>query len=189
MMPDDRSASRPHPLAPALAAFTGVLASGLLGAATYAVNALVSPTYFVTVLGLEDPNTVWQASAAQGMVEGLMLGVLLSLLFTTVMIAITGASSPYRFALKHILHVMAGTLGFWLLGGLTATGLTAMIPDFYDHPFFRLPEELGPMLRYAWVGGSIWGLELGGLISLLLGLVNLHADWYRRVDPLQECPA
>ncbi len=35
------------------------------------------------------------------------------------------------------------------------------------------------MLRYAWVGGSIWGTELGGLLSVILGVVVLRANWRR----------
>ena len=43
------------------------------------------------------------------------------------------------------------------------------------------------MLAYAWVGGSIWGVQLGGLVSVVLGLVVLRANWRRsQGTPSQE---
>jgi hypothetical protein len=58
----------------------------------------------------------------------------------------------------------------WLIGGITAMGLGALSPEFYRRAFFGVLEEFGAKLSYAWVGGSIWGLEPGGLLSVVLGL-------------------
>jgi hypothetical protein len=33
---------------------------------------------------------------------------------------------------------------------------------------------------YAWAGGSIVGLELGALVSVVVALVVLRANWRRR---------
>jgi O-antigen/teichoic acid export membrane protein len=33
------------------------------------------------------------------------------------------------------------------------------------------------MLQYAWVGGSIWGLQFGGLASVIVGSVLFRAKW------------
>jgi hypothetical protein len=38
------------------------------------------------------------------------------------------------------------------------------------------------MIAYAWVGGSIWGEQIGGLIGLVLGLVVFRARWRSRVQ-------
>ena len=55
--PPDIISREPRPLAVAAIAVSGVLAGGLLGGSTNAVNGAVSPTYFVTILawrGVED---------------------------------------------------------------------------------------------------------------------------------------
>ena len=162
-------------------AFTGVLASGFVGGTTNVVNGLVSPQYFETVLGWgrRGIKDVWRASIAQGIYEGLLYGVAFSLIFTAATGIITRSTCPYRFAMRHLLGILAGTYAAWALGGLAAIGLALLSPEFYQQHFFGVPREPVPMVRYAWVGGSIWGVELGGLVSVILGLIVLRSNWFR----------
>ena len=176
---DSNPSHRPRPLALAGIAVSGVLASGLLGATTNAVNGRVSPLYFVTILGWHDVSDVWRASIAQGACEGLLFGVVFSLVFTAAVGVITNAACPYGLARKHLLGILAGAYVCWALGGLAGMGLAAISPEFYRRAFIGVPEQRGPMLRYAWVGGSIWGAEAGGFASVILGLVVLRANWRR----------
>src|SRR4051794_5534138 len=88
-----------RPLDLAAIAITGVLAGGLLGATTNAINGRVSPLYFVTILGWRDVADVWRASIAQGVFEGLLFGTFFSVLFTAATGLITGAACPLGFAL------------------------------------------------------------------------------------------
>jgi hypothetical protein len=169
-----------RPLTPFALVITGIFASGALGAVTNAVNGWVSPEYFVSVMQWYWIQNVWRASVAQGIFEGLLFGVLFSLIFTVVVGIITRASCPYRFAVQYILGILAGAFVGWILGGLAAMGLASLSPDFYRKTFSGVPEEAGPMLRFAWVGGSIWGVELGGLVSVVLGLVIFRSNWLRR---------
>ncbi len=178
--------TRSRPLDLGAIAVSGVLASGLLGATTNAVNGRVSPLYFVTILGWHDVADVWRASIAQGAFEGLLFGVFFSLVFTTAAGIITGAACPFGFGLKHLLGILTGAYVCWALGGLAGVGLAALSPDFYRRAFIGVPGQHGPMLRYAWVGGSIWGAELGGLVSVILGLVVLRANWRRTVRWTKE---
>lgn len=168
-----------RPLDLAAIALTGVIAGGLLGATTNAVNGSVSPLYFVTILGWQDVTDVWRASIAQGLFEGVLIGVFFSLIFATVTGVITRASCPYGFAFKHMVGILLGAYLGWVLGGLAALVLASISPDFYRNAFRGVPKEISPMFRYAWVGGSIWGLELGGLASMILALVVLRANWHR----------
>jgi hypothetical protein len=62
---------------------------------------------------------------------------------------------------------------------LIAIGLAALSPEWYRGAFIGVPEEFGPMLAYAWVGG----LMLGGLLSAVVGLVVMRSDWQRQRNP------
>jgi hypothetical protein len=173
---------QPRPLSLFAVAVTGVGASACLGGLTNAVNGWVSPRYFVTTLGWQDVEDVWRASVAQGVFEGLCFGVFFSLLFTAAAGLITRASCGYAFALRHLLGISAGALLCWGIGGVAGMGLAALSPEFYRRTFRGAPEESGARLAHAWVGGSIWGLEMGGLVCVVLGLVVLRASWRRRTE-------
>lgn len=92
---------------------------------------------------------------------------------------ITRAACPIGFAFRHLLGILGGAYAGWALGGLAAIGLASLSPEFYRRAFIGVPGGTGPMLRYAWVGGSIWGAELGGLLSVILGVVILRSNWHR----------
>ncbi|WP_020475706.1 hypothetical protein [Zavarzinella formosa] len=160
-------------------AVTGVFASAALGAVTNAVNGLVSPLYFVTIMRWRGVEDVWRASIAQGIFKGLCFGVFFSLVFTAGAGVFTRASCPFAFAARHLAGIVAGAFVCWAIGGMAAMGLATLSPEFYRRAFIGVPEETGPMLAYAWVGGSIWGVQLGGLVSVVLGLVVLRSNWRR----------
>ncbi|MCI0462502.1 MAG: hypothetical protein L0Z62_36590 [Gemmataceae bacterium] len=175
--PELRSEARP--LALVGIALTGILAGAVFGALTNAINGAVSPTYFVNILGWHDVEDVWRASIAQGVFEGLVFGTLFALVFTTGVGIITRGTCTYGFALRYLLGILAAAYLCWALGGLLAMGLAALSPEFYRRAFIGVPEEFGAMLRYAWVGGSILGAQLGGLVCVILGLVIVRAKWRR----------
>jgi hypothetical protein len=170
----------PRPLSVAAIAVVGVLASGFLGGSTNAVNGAVSPTYFVTILYWHNVEDVWRASIAQGIFEGLLFGIFFSLLFTVTTAIVTGAACSFGFAFKHLLAIVGGVYVCWAIGGLAAMGLATLSPEFCRSAFIGVPEDFGPMLRYAWVGGPIWEAEFGGLVSVVVGLVILRANWRRQ---------
>jgi hypothetical protein len=163
-------------------ALTGVVLAALAGALTNAVNGWVSPRYFTTILGWSDDGHIWRDSIAQGAFEGLIFGAVFALVFTVGVGILTRASCTYAFAARHLLAVVAGALVWWLLGGTAAMVLGTLSPGFYRRTFIGVPAEVRPLLAYAWVGGSIWGLEIGGLVSVILGLVVLRANWLSGAD-------
>ena len=157
-MPPSVTLPPERPLALFGLAITGVLASAGLGAVTNSINAWVSPDYFRAVLGWQRVADVWQASIAQGIFEGLCFGVCFSVLFTAGVGIITPATCSYWLGFRYLLGVVAGgagRLGDWRSGRGGAGGLESGVLS----EDVAAPPEFAARLPFAWVGGSIWGVE------------------------------
>jgi hypothetical protein len=158
-------------------AVTVVLAGAGLGALTNAINGLVSPTYFRTIMGWQDVENIRRAAIAQGIFEGLIYGVLFSFVFTLVVGIVSKARATFGFALKHMLIAGGIALAAWCMGGVLAMGLATLSPEFYRNAFRGVPTDFGEMLKYAWVGGSIWGVMFGAVLSLTIASITVMVDW------------
>ena len=115
--------------------------------------------------------------------RGLLFGLFLSLVFVIVAGIVSKARCSYRFGAAVLLLVVAAAFVCWVIGGLLGMGLATLSPEFYHMPSSALPEDFGAMLRYAWVGGSIWGIEFGGFGLTILGSFLFYAKWQRRIIP------
>ena len=164
-------------------ALAAIGAGAVLGALTNAVNGAVSPAYFRNILSWHHVEDIWRAAIAQGIFEGLIYGVIFSTVFTLVVGLVSKARAPFGFALKHLAFAGGIALLAWCLGGLAAMGLAILSPDFYRSTFIGVPSELGEMLKYAWVGGSIWGVLFGAVLSVVIASIMAAADWRRRNRP------
>jgi len=148
-----------------------------LGAITNTVNGWVSALYFRKIMGWEDVQDVWRASIAEGILEGILLGLTFGLIFSAVVGIVSKARSPFGLAAIYLLLISVATLVCWALGGAIALGLGTLSPEFYRHTFYGVPDDFEQLLRFAWVGGSIWGLQAGGLASVIVGSVLYLAKW------------
>jgi hypothetical protein len=164
-------------------ALAAVGVGGVLGALTNAVNGAVSPAYFRNILRWHHVEDVWRAAVAQGIFEGLIYGVIFSTVFTLVVGLVSRARTTFGFAFKHLLLAGGIALGAWSLGGVVAMGLAALSPDFYRSTFIGVPSDFGEMLKYAWVGGSIWGVLFGAVLSVVIASITAAAEWRRRARP------
>jgi len=162
-------------------AVTGIVAGAALGALTNSINGWVSPLYFRNVLRWQDVEDVWWASIAQGIFEGLLFGILLSLAFVIVAGIVSKARCGYRFGAAVLLAVVAAAFVCWMIGGLLGMGLAALSPEFFRHAFKGVPQDFAELLRYAWVGGSITGIQFGGVAAMILGSFVFYARWQRRM--------
>ena len=170
-------------------AFSGVLMGALLGAFTNSINGWVSPLYFRNIMRWDNVENIWRASVAQGILEGIMFGLFFSVVFTSVVGIVSKAHSPYRLAASYLGLIGISALGCWVIGGLAAMGLAALSPEFYRHAFIGVPEDFNQMLPYAWVGGSIWGIQFGGFASMIVGSVLFRAKWRTlHENPMDKVP-
>ena len=172
-------------------ASTVALTGGLVGASMNAINGLISPDYFRAVMGWRSVDAVWRSSIAQGAFEGLVYGALFAVIFTSVVGFIGGARCSYARAARPLLHVAVVIYASWALGGLASVALALVGPEFFGRTFRGVPSELSAMIRYAWVGGSIWGAMFGGLLGLSIGSATFAARWRsdERSGRLPEAPA
>lgn len=169
----------PRPLALLGFAAATVVAGGVIGGTTNAINAAVSPEYFRAVLWWDDVEDIWRASLAMGIFSGLVFGLFCSGVLTLVVGVASRAQCPFGVGMRHLLAVVAAVYACWIIGGLLGLGLAALSPDFFQRTFIRVPEDHGEMLRYAWAGGSIFAAFGGGLLAVVVGAILFPVRWRR----------
>jgi hypothetical protein len=158
----------------------GLGATVLLAAATNVVNGRVSPGYFAAVLGWDEWVDIPRAAIGQGVFEGLIYGTGLSIVITAVVAVVSGGAIPFRRALHYLAAISGVALLGWVLGGLCGMGLAFIYPEnnaFWIYRYAGAEEGAGSLLSFAWVGGSIDGLELGGVVGVILGSVVFRNRW------------
>ena len=151
-----------------LTAATAIVGGAVIGGSTNAINAVVSPLYFRNIMQWQDVEDIWRASVAQGIFEGLLYGILYSVVFTFMVGLMSRERCPFKFAFRQMLVILLAIYVCWAIGGLMAMGLATLSPEFFRKAFIGVPDEFVSMLRYAWVGGSIWGAMFGGLLAVVI---------------------
>ena len=168
-----------QPIALLLIAATAIVGGAVIGASTNAINGAVSPIYFRNIMRWHDVENIWRATIAQGIFEGLIYGIMFSVVFTLVVGLVSRARCSFTFAFRHLLAIVVAIYCCWAAGGFIAIALATLSPEFYRNTFIGVPDTFGPMLRYAWVGGSIWGAMFGGLVAVMIGSVVFAVRWRR----------
>ena len=145
------------------------------------VNGAISPLYFKNIMRWHEINHIWRASVAQGLFEGIIYGIIFALIFTTVFGVTTKGICPLVFVIRFITFIIIAVFCCWTLGGVIAVFLSILSPEFYRQKIYGVPEEFIPMIKYAWVGGSIWGAMFGGLLSAIVGSVIFQVKWKNNI--------
>jgi hypothetical protein len=159
-----------------------VFAGAIVGASTNAVNGAVSPTYFIVIMGWDFEPNVWLASVVQGVLEGSVVGFLFSVILTMTIGIITRATCTLRIGMRWLGRIVLAIYGAWLVGGICGVMCAATNPSFFRSSRFGYGGSAEEMLRFAWVRGSIWGAEPGGLLVLIGMLIWFGISWRREIE-------
>lgn len=156
---------------------------GFIGATTNLINGNLSEEYFRRIMGWEFQE-IWKAAILQGILEGLIYGVIFSFIFTIGFATITKMKVDWKFAKKQLKQIVFIIYSSWIIGGVTAIILAFTFPENYDQLIYSVPKETLKRIGFAWVGGSIVGGMIGGLISLIWGLFKTNQEW--KIKHLKE---
>jgi hypothetical protein len=171
--------SRPaRPLTLVAIGVAAVFAGTVVGATTNAINGAVSPIYFINIMGWWSVPNVWLASVTQGVLEGSVVGLLFSIIVTTAIGIITRGTCTLAFGLLWLGRIILAVYGTWAFGGICGVTWAAASPLSFTN-FFGVPGDYVQTLRFAWVGGSIWGAEPGGLLVVIVALIWFGVSWRR----------
>lgn len=155
----------------------GAAGGCVLGALTNLVNGGISGEYFAIAMG-------WNALEApllaipQGMLEGGALGVLFGVVVAIAFSASTKLRGRSGLALRAWGWAVLAALICWAGGGACGAGLASFSPDLF-HALFPPSRAAVDLVRFAWVGGSIWGGYGGAMVGAVVACVYLHVRWRR----------
>ena len=105
-----------------------------------------------------------------------------SLVFSCVYIISNKAELTVVSSIKWILFMGLIAIALWMLGGIIAILLSVLSPEFYKKTFIGVPDEFGAMIRYAWVGGSIWDVSFGGILVMIIGTIMFRNNYKQIKD-------
>jgi hypothetical protein len=154
-----------------------IVGGGVLGAVTNLINGRVSPLYFQNIMRWTDVSDVPRAAIGQGVFEGLICGLVFGTIFVTAVSLISKLRLSIRSSLSFLFLLIGSAFLAWCVGGIVAMFLAWISPEFYRRAFFGVPEDFSSMLSYAWVGGSIWGVQFGGLGLLIIWITVFRSKW------------
>src|ERR1017187_615966 len=156
---------------------TAIFGAAILGLVTNVINAQVSELYFRTILGWQNVADIKRAIVAQGVFEGLICGLVLSTFFLGVVAFVSKARCDYLLGLRYIAGLIGTAFLFWVVGEVLAIILVSLSPEFYRSHFIGVPEGTPDRIRYAWVGGSIWGVQFGGAAATFIFMALFRPRW------------
>jgi hypothetical protein len=169
---------RPKPWVPLFILVMGPLGGALLGALTNLINGSISWEYFSIVMGW-DPVASGFLAIPQGMLEGGALGTLFGVVVAFAFGVMTRFSGGLALAVRAWLLAAMTVLVCWTIGGACGAILGYTEPDLF-RALFPLSRALSAgIVRFAWVGGSIWGAYAGTVVGCVLACVYLYVKWRR----------
>ena len=162
--------------------FLCLASAWLVGAVTNAISGLVNRQYFNAIVGRWYGGSMSLADCAyQGLWESTFFGIAFAVLFTIVYVATTLTRCPLRFVCRTLGIVLLIVFGCWGIGGAIGYAYASMSPLEFQGLFPLSGATSGSGLsRWGFVGGSIWGVYAGGLLSIFVACLVLPLCWHHR---------
>ena len=167
-------------LTPFVTFITAIFGGGVLGAITNSINGQVSSLYFQNIMRWDHVENIPRAAIAQGVFEGLVCGLIFGTIFVASISRISKLRASISYSLSFLGLFFATAIVAWVIGGCLAMLLALLSPDFYKQAFIGVPDDFPSMLRYAWVGGSIWGVQFGGFALLIIWIAVFWSKWKQK---------
>jgi hypothetical protein len=147
-----------------------VATSVALGGLANVLNGWVCPEYFMFVMHWDPDSNIWLRAILQGMLEGFVIGVVLSVAFFGIGSLLTRFRLTFARAARYLVAiVIAAVISAVVLGLILTTDIRGMVLYSPDEVF---------SLQFGWVAGCISGLERGGAFAALVALIVLVVrDW------------
>lgn len=161
---------------------TAIVVGIAMGALTNLINVRISREYFEKVMWWSGSVAVeTRLAIQQGMLEGGALGTIAGIALSVTIAASARLRCPAGFGLRTLAVALGLALVCWFIGGGVGAFLGSTVPALWGTRFISVPLGASTV-RFAWVGGSIWGAYAGTVIAALISTVGFHLRWKRRVS-------
>jgi len=152
-----------------------VLLGAAFGAATNVSNSVISPTYFRRVMGWS--GDVVGAAVLQGALEGAITGCAFGIAVAVAATVVTKLKCRPGALIGVLPLAFVVAFAFWLLGGMIGAVSARVLAPVWLWAVPFAPRAPMALVRFGWVGGSIWGAYLGSVIGLICSVVMLRRRW------------
>lgn len=152
-----------------------VAVSMTLGALANALNGWVCPEYFAFVMGWDPNSNIWLRAILQGLLEGFVIGGVLSVGF----FGIGGLLTQFRLTFARAARYLAAIVIVAVIAAVIL-GLVLMTMDDVRHTVLHSARRFSP--SFGWVKGCISGLEQGGALAAFVAMFVLVVRDWRRVS-------
>lgn len=154
-----------------------VAVSVMLGALANVLNGWICPEYFILVMRWPEDSNIWLRSILQGMLEGFVIGLVLSVAFFGVGSLLTGFRLTFGRASRYLAAVVIAAVASAVCAGL----ILSQVDSIRTIVLYSVPGPMSPSPSFGWVAGCISGLEQGGAAAALVALIVLVVrDWLRK---------
>ncbi len=168
----------------------GVLSGIVGGALMNAFDVVISPLYF-------QYHGYWiNRTQSEGLInilqEGMVAGggfCIMSVSYVFGIVVHSRGRCPFHLALRGFKRCVLLLFAIYFAMGLNAAMLLIVAPSLFRR-FVELPSTPGltqfDLLRWVWVGGSIVGLHIGNILSVIIAIIWFSFDWrkYKREHSL-----